>query len=914
MFVGGRLGMRADYSRYWGKAKPNKSQKAGYHLLAFHSLDVAAVGYHLLNPDQALGQSLARQLGLAPRLLQVVFSWCLALHDLGKFARAFQALAPNLSPELVDTQTRKHYSVRHDSLGYLVWQETTDKLLALGFAGMAAESRQLKAFFKTILPLMEAVTGHHGAPPLGTLDSCASFFEKSDLVAVLNFVQSVSELLLVLDISELAALTGREAKQRLRQASWQLAGVAVLADWLGSDQDQFTYQTTPGSLADYWQQRALRTAQQSVACYYQQQTNQPSEFISAQTLFPHIQQMTPLQAYASQVALPQRPQLFILEDVTGAGKTEAAMILAQRLMGQGLARGLYVALPTMATANAMYQRLSKAYRALFTQTSQPSLILAHGASRLSSDFRQSVGLTVQEPDLSYAQDHADLSASAFCNVWLADKRKAALLADVGVGTLDQALLSVLPVRHQSLRVLGLWEKLLLVDEVHAYDPYMNMLLQSLLHQHARTGGSVILLSATIPTQMRQQLTNAFYQGLDHGTSAAVALTHNDYPLVTHVAQEQLQETPLATRPSVSRRLTVQRLEDEAQVLALLQQTVEQGRCVCWVRNTVKAALQSYQQLLALGLSEQQCQLFHSRFAMQDRQTLETKVLGRFGEHSTASQRRGQVLIATQVVEQSLDLDFDVLVSDLAPMDLMLQRAGRLCRHRRDREGNPLTDGSDQRGEPRWYFLSPSPSPSPDAQWLRRLLPGTQSVYPHIGQLWLTAQRLQQTPCIEIPKDARALIEGVYAESAQSLIPEALQSDSLTALGEASCQRSYARAQALDFGQGYTWLSAGDKWSPEVEISTRIGNDSVTVALAKWVDGEPQPYAADAEHPWPQSQLSVPRSQWQQFVACFSPEQCALIQALKDQEHALRWVEVLPLWGALHDVYSPRTGLMIKEDV
>ena len=216
--------------------------------------------------------------------------------------------------------------------------------------------------------------------------------------------------------------------------------------------------------------------------------------------------------------LNSKPQLFILEDVTGAGKTEAALVLTHRLLSAGLADGLYVALPTMATANAMYQRLGEVYRRFYENSALPSLILAHGARDLSDAFRKSVMLSENEAaDLNYEDGHKEqdqeLSATAYCNAWLADNRKTALLAVVCVFTLYQALLAVLPARHQSLRLLGLGRKVLLVDEVHAYDSYMQRLLDALLEMHARQGGSVILLSATLPQTMREKLVAAFHRGI-----------------------------------------------------------------------------------------------------------------------------------------------------------------------------------------------------------------------------------------------------------------------------------------------------------------------------------------------------------------------------------------------------------------
>ena len=195
----------------------------------------------------------------------------------------------------------------------------------------------------------------------------------------------------------------------------------------------------------------------------------------------------------------------ILEDVTGAGKTEAALILTHRLMSANKGHGLYVGLPTMATANAMYKRLAAAYRALFADDSRPSLILAHGGREMSDAFRHSIWQPAESTVEDYARD--DGNAASECHAWFADSRKKALLAEVGVGTLDQLLMAVMPFRHQSLRLLGMHGKILLLDEVHAYDGYMVKLLEGLLRFHAAQGGSAIILSATLPINLREKWRN-----------------------------------------------------------------------------------------------------------------------------------------------------------------------------------------------------------------------------------------------------------------------------------------------------------------------------------------------------------------------------------------------------------------------
>merc|ERR1712023_293119 len=198
--------------------------------------------------------------------------------------------------------------------------------------------------------------------------------------------------------------------------------------------------------------------------------------------------------------LPWRPgpQLFVLEDVTGAGKTEAAMTLVHRLLEHGQARGVYFGLPTMATSNAMYGRVADIYRRWFDEQQVPNLVLAHGARHLNTDFAHSV---VSEQARDHAYGDGEQTASAACNQWFADSRKKALLADVGVGTV-----------HQALRLIGLANKVLVVDEVHACDDYMAGLLEAILQAHAQQGGSAILLTATLPHSMKRNLVAAYQKG------------------------------------------------------------------------------------------------------------------------------------------------------------------------------------------------------------------------------------------------------------------------------------------------------------------------------------------------------------------------------------------------------------------
>jgi CRISPR-associated endonuclease/helicase Cas3 len=889
--------MAARYYRYWGKAKKDAdSEGPDYHLLVYHSLDVAAVGSVLLDPKTALCQSLARQLGVDARWLQDWFVFCLRLHDLGKFFRAFQNLVPNLSLQLVPFAGQCTYAERHDTLGFALWQKTLAK--ALSDVVPAVYSRLIE-------PWLEIACGHHGQPPKKIAYPITSYLLEEDELAAEEFVRDILTLWPV----ELSSLDGI-GKQNFRRVSWQLAGLAVLADWLGSNQNIFRYRSNVMPLTDYWHQVALPDAQQAVAMA-QLGERRIAPFSSIQQQFDFISDdtATPLQHHAQTLPLGAGPQLFILEDVTGAGKTEAAMVLVHRLMASGQAQGVYVGLPTMATANAMYERMRDSYRRLYTDSELPSLVLSHGARELSQAFSESVMLNDQKTDSNY--DKGELSASAYCNQWLADNRKKALLADVGVGTIDQVLLGVLPARHQSLRLLGLTGKVLLVDEVHAFDPYMRQLLEALLHAHAAQGGSAILLSATLPFQFRSNLVNAYVVGA--GWEPASLANQHDYPLVTQMSSAGLNETRVATRESVKRRVRVERLSDEASTMAVIQQAVSRGQCICWIRNTVRDARQAYQQLAEQPwIEDNKLTLFHSRYAMIDRQRIELDVLSRFGKSSGRTQRQGQVLIATQVVEQSLDLDFDVMISDLAPIDLLIQRAGRLQRHIRNTKGDLLqTETTDQRPIPCLHLLAPDPSHADDRDWLRVLLPGTQAVYPHVGQLWLTLRALLKNAGFAMPEDARTLIEAVYAEGAQDDIPVELQQASDEALAKQHAMQGMGTFNCLKLGKGYTRSSAGHNggWDEEVRVPTRLGDDTVTVALAKPGAQGLTPYAEhkDRKNAWALSQISLPVQEWEKVSQLIPEGMKQAVSELKDKQAAIRWVEVLPMVDDVLPLYSPRGG-------
>lgn len=836
-----------NFFNYWGKARQLNGEGEPYHLLPYHCLDVAAVAYAFVGRHPSFRQHLlaATQIDTEENILAWLGFW-IALHDLGKFSEAFQSQRADLFAVLRGRQplAAKSYRLRHDSLGMLFWQEVlSDVAVNESWFGPGTELH-----LDGLNWWARAVTGHHGQPPEVSAGWGQHFHKQNDREAILDFVTELRALFFPKGLPSVCAdIDASKFWQLSRDLSWWIAGLTVLADWLGSNTEYFPYRTEVVSLGEYWEEAKCR-AQRALDASGVLPGESRAEMAFAE-LFPTISSPSPLQLWAASVPLASGPQIHMLEDVTGAGKTEAAIILAHRLMASGCADGFFIGLPTMATANAMYGRIADVYASLFAGNA--SLVLAHGQRNLVEAFAESVipagpvdGDPVQQDD----------SATARCAAWLADHNKRALLAPAGVGTIDQALLAALHSKHQSLRLLGLFGKVLIVDEVHACDAYMQGILERLLEFHARAGGSAVLLSATLPSRMKRALLDAFAKGCCAEPPAFQPGALTPYPLVTGwsvAASESATETPLATRPDVRRELAVRYVSDQSEVMVGITEALNAGKCVCWMRNTVADALDAHA-LFKGRLDDDKLTLFHARFTLRDRLDTEGKVLECFGKASTPELRAGRLVIATQVAEQSLDADWDLVVSDLAPIDRLIQRAGRLQRHPRDAKGRRLLDpkGKDQRAQPCLWVFGPPWTEEPAANWFKADFPKAAGVYPHHGQLWLTARALQSGH-FAMPDDARSLIEGVFGDEAE--IPEGLQANANQAEGKGYADASEAQQNTVKLATGYE--RAGIDWWSEAKTPSRLGEASMSVLLARWDGEQLRPWVA-GKHGWAYSSLRV----------------------------------------------------------
>lgn len=361
-----------------------------------------------------------------------------------------------------------------------------------------------------------------------------------------------------------------------------------------------------------------------------------------------------------------------------------------------------------------------------------------------------------------------------------------------------------------------------MDEAHAYDAYMGLEIEHLLRAHAQLGGSAVVLSATLPQETRKLLVAA-YDGLIEEAS-------NSYPLATRVTPRTTAvQKRVAPREINIRRVPVQFVQSVQEGDEVALGAARQGQAVLRIRNSVADAFDTYNRL---SRQHDRVELFHARYAQIDRQKREHDVEARYGRRSRLQDRTGRLLVATQVVEQSLDLDFDLIVSDIAPVDLLIQRAGRLWRHAR----------ADRHPSARQQFVvvSPEPMDEPTRNWLPRAFARTARVYQDITSLWLTARVLSATGMIDAPAGLRPLIEAVYGIQARANLPKGIEQASLQAKAAANIDRGTALARLLPLQNGY---APGQVWDDDEATQTRLSEPMRTWRLASFINGRLVPWAS-----------------------------------------------------------------------
>lgn len=658
-----------------------------------------------------------------------------------------------------------------------------------------------------------------------------------------------------------------------------LAGLVSVSDWIGSNSDYFPL--AGGNLAlEEYSTTVKAKAEKALRKLGWLGWSPQNSFLQMGELFPMVREHGPRPLQQATIKLAEfftEPGLVILEAPMGEGKTEAAMYLADRwsvALGQ---KGCYFALPTMATSNQMFSRVKD-----FLKYRYPddliNLQLLHGHASLSAEFQA----LRQRADCFFAPTHMETeddrvpgrpSGELLAAEWFTH-RKRGLLAPYGVGTVDQALLAVLNTKHYFVRLFGLSHKTVIIDEVHAYDAYMVKLLERLLEWLAALGCSVVLLSATLPGERRKALLKAYSQGLG-GLSEAFYPQPTSYPRLSWAISSGIGAEHFEASLQFSRSMRIGWVEGspitngEALITLgkLLEKALSGGGCAAVICNTVGraqelyAALKEYFPAQDAGDGWPELDLFHARYLFEGREERERRALMRFGkpggrveqgEGTEVEVRRPPraVLVATQVIEQSLDLDFDLMVTEMAPVDLLLQRAGRLHRHTRPRPDNLR--------EPTLWILEPEKT-SPVPAFGK----GTEAVYDYhiLLRSWLT---LKDRQAIAIPAEVEDLIESVYGEGPPpASLPPKVQEAWNQSGGELRRRREKdeSQAQLRSILPPYYADDIMEERNAELEeddpavhqslqAATRLGGPSVALIFLYDMEGKPcfDP-AGERSAPW-----------------------------------------------------------------
>lgn len=425
-----------------------------------------------------------------------------------------------------------------------------------------------------------------------------------------------------------------------------LSGVLILCDWVASSTP---FDVIKGEGTAYIEE-ARQIAHRTVSTYGLVSEQVFPTVDGFQSMWPMISDPRAVQKACEK--LDEQAALTIIEAPMGEGKTEAALYMAARKCNASNKRGIYVALPTQATSNQMIGRMNQMLESLNVGPAR----LLHGMAFLQEETH------IQSEDAAEAER------------WLRPLRMG-LLGENAVGTVDQAMAGVLLRKFSLLRLLGLANKTLIIDELHAYDAYMSEIIEKLLIWCKALHVPVILLSATLQRAQRERYIGCYTDSMPELSGA--------YPLLTQVAQDGTV-TQTAEGATLQSEYTFMPLaigdEPEAIAQAALSR-IQHGGCLCVLVNTVRKAQQVYAALRDAAAADVQTMLFHARFPVGRRAEIEKDCLALFGRSADANRPAKAILVATQVVEQSLDIDFDGMISELAPIDLLLQRAGRVHRHR-----------------------------------------------------------------------------------------------------------------------------------------------------------------------------------------------------------------------------------------
>lgn len=721
----------------WAKS----GSEEAYLRLPQHLIDSACVAEWLWDnwASEALKAALTRAWSLAPDKVRRLYVFLAGTHDVGKATVSFQrqvetrpgmeylraeveaAGLPTTWPHGEGEQKFPHGTASALILQRWLQEEWAVDRLKAGRVSSVVDAHH---GFTTNPQLMDH---HQSTIPNYPAEWAAIHAEILDSMAELIDVEDV--------LDALVDIYGPYAG-----AVQLMTGLVIMADWIASNEALFPYhqinsqaERVEAAMAAVDLPMPWRpiSAGADIKQQFQQTFGWPDHFA-----------VRPVQEAAVQAAKTQDgPCLMIIEAPTGEGKTETGLAAAHVIGEMTGAQGVFFAAPTMSTANGLFERTTDWVGRSSHSGEVASMYLAHSKNQLSEQYQALRFAGIGDDTL----DHG----SAVANQWLSGRRKG-ILADFVVGTVDQVLMMALQARFSMLRHVGLAGKVIIIDEVHAYDAYMSQYLYRTLEWLAHYGVSVILMSATLPPAQRKALAAAYASQLITEPDLELLET-SAYPLISTVSADGINTVPIASRPTdLEASITV--LDDSLESLVdQVKALLIDGGVALVICNTIARSQNAFDALSSAFPGE--VDLHHSAFVAAHRSAKEDLLRDMLGPqaHRGSGRPYRKIVVATQVAEQSLDIDADVLVTDIAPIDLVIQRIGRLHRHQR-----PETDRPTLLREPRVFIrgiLAPDGIPEFDG--------GAEAVY---GQKLLLATMAHLPAVFQRPDDVAGLVREVYSEN------------------------------------------------------------------------------------------------------------------------------------------------------
>ena len=543
-----------------------------------------------------------------------------------------------------------------------------------------------------------------------------------------------------------------------------LSGLVIMADWIASNEEYFPLFSLQNEvdheLEDATVNQEDRKKEETQIServesawlkWTQNQTWEATQFFDAKQAYQNSFHFMPRdfqEKVFTEIAGAEDIGLVILEAPMGCGKTEAALMTAEQLAGKQQCAGVFFGLPTQASSNGIFPRVESWVDSLGQENQEKlSLRLSHGKAALNEEF-QSLSRNCSEgidPD-------GEKTKYVYVNEWFSGRKKA-MLDDFIVGTVDHLLLMALKQKHLMLRHLGFSKKVVIIDEVHAYDAYMGQYLYMVLQWIGAYKVPTIILSATLPIERRKDLMKYYLKGRgikEKDIGNFDFLKAESYPLLTFSKGSEV-ESFSDFQEEKEKKVTLYQL-DEENLVDTVKSLGKNGAVIGIIVNTVGRAQRITKDLLE-AFPEEEVHLLHSRFIDTDRIKKEEELLKKIGKNAERPKRF--IVVGTQVIEQSLDIDFDLMISDLCPVDLLIQRIGRLHRHKIERP--------KEHSEARLYLMGISESFDFEK--------GSRRVY---GDYLLIKTQCALGNSISIPKDISPLVQEVYGDKDPSLAPDLLK--------------------------------------------------------------------------------------------------------------------------------------------